>query len=104
MILVRKIFTSRVGDKIVFDGAFFKVDFRLRVVPAGPISIYTSALNPKMIQLAGELSDGVVLSHMPLGSLEGVKHNLKLGAQKSGRDLSEIAIFSNLPAAMDDQD
>ncbi|MDA4112300.1 MAG: LLM class flavin-dependent oxidoreductase [Thaumarchaeota archaeon] len=102
--LVRKMLTSKVGEKIVFNGEFFKVDFKQRNVPSGPISIYSSALNPKMIQLAGELADGVVLSHLPLGSLEGVKHNLKVGAQKSGRDVSKVAIFSNLPAGLEVQE
>jgi 5,10-methylenetetrahydromethanopterin reductase len=99
--LVRKMLTSRVGEKIVFEGEFFKVDFKQRNAPGAPISIYSSALNPKMIQLAGELADGVVLSHMPLGALEGVKRNLKLGAQKSRRDASLIKIFSNLPASIE---
>ncbi|MFI5421814.1 MAG: LLM class flavin-dependent oxidoreductase, partial [Nitrososphaerales archaeon] len=102
--LVRKMLTNKVGEKIVFNGEFFNVDFRQRVVPSRPISIYCSALNPKMIQLAGELADGVVLSHMPLESLDGVKHNLMLGAQKSGRDVSKVAIFSNLPAGLEVQE
>jgi alkanesulfonate monooxygenase SsuD/methylene tetrahydromethanopterin reductase-like flavin-dependent oxidoreductase (luciferase family) len=103
MTLVRKILTSRIGDKIVFRGEFFNVDFRLRTAPNKPISIYSSALNPKMIQLAGELADGVVLSHMPVESIDEVKRNLKLGAERSGRDISKIAIYSNLPAGVDEK-
>ena len=99
--LVRKILTSRAGEKIVFHGEFFNVDFKLRNAPTKPVSIFSSALNPKMIQLAGELADGVVLSHMPIESLSDVKRNLKLGAEKSGRDVSRIVIFSNLPAGLD---
>jgi alkanesulfonate monooxygenase SsuD/methylene tetrahydromethanopterin reductase-like flavin-dependent oxidoreductase (luciferase family) len=104
LILVRKILTSRAGERIAFHGEFFDVNFRLRDAPSRPISIFSSALNPKMIQLAGELADGVVLSHMPIESIDEVKRNLKLGAEKSGRDASKITIFSNLPAGLNVHD
>ncbi len=102
LILLRKMLQSKPGERIVFQGEFFKVDFRIRSVPREPIPMYCSALNPKMIQLAGELADGVVLSHMPLQSLDSVKQNLKIGAERSGRESSKIVIFSNLPASVDD--
>ena len=54
--LVRRMLTSKVGEKIVFNGEFFRVDFRQRNVPSGPIKIYSSALNPKMIQLSWRAS------------------------------------------------
>jgi len=58
------------------------------------IPIYIGAINKKMIQLAGKIANGVLLS---LGSApQYIKHfvikNLKIGAKKARRDIEEIDI------------
>ena len=90
------------GERLNYEGQVFKVkrDFRLRIgVPEIKVPIYIAALNPKMIQLAGEKADGVILSHMPVEAAEDVKKNLEMGAQRSGRDPSEVEVCTNLPLA-----
>jgi 5,10-methylenetetrahydromethanopterin reductase len=103
--LVRKLLTTKVGEKISFKGKFTQdIEFRSRSTLQRPhMDIYTSALNPRMIQLAGEISDGIVLSHMPVESLDAVKRNLEIGAKKAGRDYSEVKIFVNSPVSLDNE-
>lgn len=55
------------GEKVDFAGDFYKVKgFRLgvRLGDKRP-QIVLGALNPKMLQLAGEIADGVLLNYLP---------------------------------------
>ena len=48
------------GERVTYDGAVFKIQegFRLRVGARNPdLPVYISALNPKMLQLAGEKAE-----------------------------------------------
>lgn len=91
------------GERLNYDGKIFKIknDFRLRFgIPDSKVLIYISALNPKMLQLAGQKADGVILSHMPVEAAEDVKAELEKGAAKAGRSSSEIEICVNLPVGV----
>ncbi|MFN8016861.1 MAG: LLM class F420-dependent oxidoreductase [Acidimicrobiales bacterium] len=55
------------GEKVDWDGDFYRVrGFRLglRLGEKRP-KIVVGALNPKMLQLAGEVADGVLLNYLP---------------------------------------
>ena len=43
--------------------------FRLMVPPAGPVPIYVGALRPAMLELAGEIGDGVAVNLFPVEAL-----------------------------------
>ena len=55
------------GDKVDFAGDFYQVKgFRLGVrLGARRPKIVVGALNPRMLSLAGELADGVLLNYLP---------------------------------------
>lgn len=55
------------GEKVTFDGDFYRVKgFRLGVDPGERRPrIILAALNPRMLELAGELADGVLLNYLP---------------------------------------
>ncbi len=55
------------GEKVDFDGDFYQVKgFRLGVrLGERKPKIVVGALNPKMLQLAGEVADGVALNYLP---------------------------------------
>lgn len=75
------------------DGVYPLRDFRLGL-PAlqPPIPIYVAALNPRMLQLAGELADGVLLNWLPEEQVPWALGHLKLGASKVGRTLADLDI------------
>ena len=59
------------------------------------IPIYISARGPKMLELAGELADGVIIHGTSTEFIEFVRHQLAIGAARSGRptDACEIALM-----------
>lgn len=59
--------------------------------PTNYVPVYIGATGLKMIELAGEIADGVVLNYMvsPEYNKNAMKH-LEVGARKSGRSLNAI--------------
>jgi probable F420-dependent oxidoreductase len=55
------------GEKVTFQGDYFQVKgFRLGIDPGERRpKIILAALNPKMLEMAGELADGVLLNYLP---------------------------------------
>jgi probable F420-dependent oxidoreductase len=55
------------GEKVTFQGDFYEVKgFRLGIDPGERRPrIILAALNPRMLELAGELADGVLLNYLP---------------------------------------
>jgi probable F420-dependent oxidoreductase len=92
--IVRKV---AAGERVNVEGAFYRVkNFRLTSPPPkAPVRVYLAALGPEMLQLAGEIADGVLLNWIPPEAVAGSIEQLKLGAAKAGRSLDgfEIASF-----------
>jgi len=64
------------------------IDFESRPVP-----IYVAARGPRLLQLAGEVADGVIVGS--LTSKEGLKYalgNVELGLERSGRGMDELEV------------
>ena len=102
--VIRKLLT---GETTSFQGATLRINniqlgsipgyetFGLeRFKPMGvSVPIYIAAIGPKMLQLGGELADGIIL---PVGcSRHFVKYatqNVKVGAERAKRDPKEVDI------------
>jgi probable F420-dependent oxidoreductase len=57
------------GERVSFEGETLSLrDFRLQLGPAD-VPIVLAALGPRMLRLAGEIADGVVLSFAGLGAI-----------------------------------
>ena len=82
------------GERISQEhGAYPLRNFRLGLsVPPQPIPIYIAALNPRMLQLAGELADGVLLNWLPEDQLAWALAHLRAGASRAGRTLPDLHI------------
>ena len=65
-----------------------------------PIPIYLAGLFPKMLQTCGELADGVILTRTTLESCAEVCEQVRLGAERSGRSMSDIEMTSLFPCAL----
>jgi 5,10-methylenetetrahydromethanopterin reductase len=70
--------------------------------PAAKVPIYIAALGPRMLQLAGAIADGVLLSWTAASYLEQAIQLVREGATKAGRDPSEVAISGYLRVAVTD--
>jgi probable F420-dependent oxidoreductase len=88
-------------SQVAHDGEVFSAHFGfLGFQPAHDLRILVGALGPKMLQLAGEMADGVVLwMSSPSHIRDVVMPNLRIGAARAGRDVAELEVFACLFAA-----
>lgn len=87
------------------DGEHVRIGgFRFnRFEPNPDIPIYLAALGPKMLRLAGEVADGVVLWLCDPGYIaEEVVPGIAEGAERAGRDPAEIEIVPAVTVSVTD--
>jgi probable F420-dependent oxidoreductase len=78
--------------------------FRLRMPPDQAPPIVLAALNEKMLELAGEIADGVFLTFLPVAAVPRAIEAVRRGAQRAGRDeLPELILFVTTEVT-DDED
>ncbi|MDH5792897.1 MAG: LLM class flavin-dependent oxidoreductase [Candidatus Bathyarchaeota archaeon] len=74
------------GGTHSFTGA--DIDFESRTVP-----IYIAARGPRLLRLAGEVADGVIIGSLTSeGGLEYALENVRLGLERSDRSFSEFEV------------
>jgi 5,10-methylenetetrahydromethanopterin reductase len=108
----RRLFTL---EEVTYDGDFVTLDgVRIDVVHGDTsprnIPIYIGATGPKMLELSGEIADGVVLNYMvsPRYNDEAMER-IKSGAERAGRSIDDIdrpqlvvcSLDNNRSAALD---
>jgi 5,10-methylenetetrahydromethanopterin reductase len=90
---IRQLFTM---EEVTYQGEFVNLD-RVRLDVAfgdtspRDIPLYIGATGPKMLEMTGEICDGVVLNYMV--SVDYIKNAVKLvekGAQKAGKTIEDI--------------
>jgi probable F420-dependent oxidoreductase len=105
--VLRKLWRLHEGP-VEHEGRFYRLNLRPTSDTPPPfrdrLPIYTAGVQPRMIQTAGRVADGIV-GHPMFTKLyvdEVVRPALATGAAKTGRDPSEIAIMGILICAVDD--
>lgn len=74
------------GGRSHHDGEFVASEgFRLRRPPVDPPQIFLGALNERMLELAGELADGVLLNFVPVSAVPRALDAVARGAERAGR-------------------
>ena len=92
VIIMRKLLD---GETVKYDGKVFKVlNARLNYKPTRKIPIYIGAQAPKMLQLAGELGDGVLINASHPDDFKEAVPLIKKGAEKAGKDPGKIDIVA----------
>ncbi|MFC1802907.1 LLM class flavin-dependent oxidoreductase, partial [Thermoproteota archaeon] len=91
MEIIKQVFT---GETVRYDGKVFKVkNYRLRMKDP-KVPLYFAASGPKMLELAGELADGVIING--LGSwppaLKAFLGHVEDGAKQGGRSLGDLDV------------
>lgn len=89
------------GETVSYGGEIFGVHgFRFELPPPDPrVPIYIAAVGPKMVELAGELADGVLGYCWSLEYVrEVVMPSLARGAERSGRSLEGFDIACGYPS------
>jgi 5,10-methylenetetrahydromethanopterin reductase len=84
------------GGEVSYDGTVVHID---RIVPDmvpvnGRVPVVIGAIGPQMLELAGEIADGVVLTGFsPPAYVRWAVAHVAAGAARAGRDLSGIDII-----------
>lgn len=83
------------GERSAQQGEFVSSrGFKLRHPPAEPPPIILAALNVKMLELAGEIADGVFLNFIPVEAIPKAVEAIGRGAELAGRDgLPELLLM-----------
>jgi 5,10-methylenetetrahydromethanopterin reductase len=88
------------GEEISFDGKFFKVDKAKISFKSDLIPVYLACRGPKMLKLAGEIADGVLLNGIPIEYVNFALERIKEGAKKSKRNLKNFEIVNAIAFAV----
>jgi alkanesulfonate monooxygenase SsuD/methylene tetrahydromethanopterin reductase-like flavin-dependent oxidoreductase (luciferase family) len=101
MIVLRRLLG---GETVSFVGDTLRIDgYHLAFPPAQDVPIYTAALGPRMIELAGELSDGLLgYFYTPAYVAKVVRPHVAVGAQRAGREVGNFDLTWGLPVIVSD--
>ncbi|HII79014.1 MAG TPA: 5,10-methylenetetrahydromethanopterin reductase [Methanosarcina sp.] len=80
------------GKKVSMDGEMIKFGGAKLAFKAGKVPIYMGAQGPKMLELAGEIADGVLINASHPKDFEVAVEQIRKGAVKAGRDPSEVDV------------
>ncbi len=92
------------GEKSDLSGRALETHgYRLQMIPPSPpVPIHVGALGPPMLELAGEIADGVTLNMMPVEAVPRMMEHVAKGAEKAGRDMSHFEVVSRFMVCITD--
>ena len=99
--IVRALLT---GEPVTYDGKVYRPrESRLGFNPLRrDLPIYLAALRPRMVEMAGEIADGVLLNWATAEYLEQAVELLRRGAERAGRDPSAVDVACYVRTAVVD--
>lgn len=94
------------GDKTDFTGRSVRSHgFRLQALPSQPVPMVLGAIGGKMLELAGELADGVLLNDFtPPDRLSYALERMDVGAKRAGRRVEDLEIAKRRALYLTDDD
>ena len=91
--LVRRLLA---GERVTSETGRWRLQrASLLAAPERAPPIYLAALNDRMLELAGEIADGVILNFVTPADVAHAKARIRAGAERAGRDLDgfELLVF-----------
>jgi probable F420-dependent oxidoreductase len=91
------------GQKTSFDGDTVRSHgLRLGALPAKPLRIYLAGLREKMLELAGEVGEGLIINFMPIQAMPKILGAYRAGAARVGRDASSDEVVARFQVGITD--
>ncbi|MEI8359718.1 MAG: hypothetical protein RL698_1613 [Pseudomonadota bacterium] len=92
------------GERTAVDGrAVRSHGYRLLMrTPTPPIPIHVGALMPPMLEVAGEVGDGVTLNMMPVEAVPRMLEHVRAGAARAGRDAAALEVVARFQVCVTD--
>jgi probable F420-dependent oxidoreductase len=81
------------GEKTSFQGETVRSHgYRQAPLESGSQPVYIAALRGKMLEMAAEVGDGVIINLYPQDVLPKIMKHIKIGAERAGKKLSDIEV------------
>ena len=82
------------AGEIRYSGELTKIDgFDLWFKPLrGRVPIYLGALNPRMLEVCGEIAEGVMLGHATIEKVREAVEHIAVGARRAGRRPEDVDV------------
>jgi probable F420-dependent oxidoreductase len=92
------------GERTDFTGKTLETHgYRLLMRRPDPaIPIHVGALMPPMLELAGEIADGVTLNMMPVEAVPRMLEHVRAGARRAGRDPDALEVVARFQVCVTD--
>ncbi len=91
------------GERVDYEGETATLKgMRLAMRPAPQTPVYLGALGPRMLEMSGELADGASLNWCTPEQIAWSRERVAKGAERVGRDPSEINIAEYIRICVDD--
>ncbi|MDP9129617.1 MAG: LLM class flavin-dependent oxidoreductase [Candidatus Binatota bacterium] len=92
------------GETVNFHGKMFQINgAKMGFIPAAPIKMYITAVRSRMLQLGGEIGDGVLLSAgCAPGYIRKCADDIAAGAKKGGKSGADVDVAGFVTAAVSD--
>jgi probable F420-dependent oxidoreductase len=82
------------GEKSNFDLETLSSKGYRQAPCENPPPIYLAGLRAKMLEMAAEVGDGVIINLWPQGALPKMLEHVKIGAERAGKDAADIEIVN----------
>lgn len=90
---VRIIREIAAGKKVQMNGTIFKItDTKLNFKIASPVPVFIGAQGPKMLSLAAEIGDGVLINASHPKDIENAIRFIHEGLEKAGKRMDDLTI------------
>ncbi len=89
------------GKSVKYDGQIFRFNGARLDFKAGEIPIYIGAQGPKMLELAAELGDGVLINASHPKDFEVARENIEAGLKKAGEKEFDVVAYASMSVDKD---
>lgn len=81
------------GKSVTYEGNVFKVEgTKFNFKPRGQIPVYIGAQGPKMLAMAGEIGDGVLINASHPKDIDYAVSQIKNGVSTAGKSMSDVDV------------
>lgn len=91
------------GERSDFDLQTLKSHGYRQPPLENPPPIYLAALRPRMVEMAAEIGDGVILNLWPRAALPKIMEHVRIGAERAGKDVSSLEIVNRHMVCVTDE-
>jgi alkanesulfonate monooxygenase SsuD/methylene tetrahydromethanopterin reductase-like flavin-dependent oxidoreductase (luciferase family) len=97
--VLRRIFA---GEEITYSGPAIALDHEKLAQSIPGVPVYLAALGPQMLQLGGEVADGVCLNWATADQIAWSDEQIRIGADKANRERNELTMSMYVRVCIDD--